>query len=61
MFGLMNVDYKRYKNSGVVFSLLGLTTVLLISVFFLDRSHNTHRWFRLGRCRFSLRNSQSLR
>ncbi len=48
MFGLMNVDYKHYKNSGVVFSLLGLTTVLLISVFFLDRSHNTHRWFRMG-------------
>src|SRR5258708_35087491 len=27
---------------------MGLTTLLLISVFFLDRSHNTHRWFRVG-------------
>jgi cell division protein FtsW len=31
-----------------VFSLLGLTTLLLISVFFLDRSHNTHRWIHAG-------------
>jgi cell division protein FtsW len=40
----MRVDYRRYKNPAVVFSLMGLTTLLLISVFFLDRSHNTHRW-----------------
>jgi cell division protein FtsW len=44
----MRVDYRRYKNPALVFSLLGLTTLLLISVFFLDRSHNTHRWFRMG-------------
>ena len=31
-----------------VFPLLGVTTLLLISVFFLDRSHNTHRWIHLG-------------
>ena len=28
---------------------LGVTLVLLIAVFFLDRSHATHRWVRLGR------------
>ncbi len=44
----MRVDYRRYKHPAIVFSLLGLTTLLLISVFFLDRSHNTHRWFRVG-------------
>jgi cell division protein FtsW len=44
----MRVDYRRYKHPALVFSLLGLTTLLLISVFFLDRSHNTHRWFRVG-------------
>jgi cell division protein FtsW len=44
----MRVDYRRYKHPALVFSLLGLTTLLLISVFFLDRSHNTHRWFRAG-------------
>ena len=44
----MRVDYRRYKHPALVFSLLGMTTLLLISVFFLDRSHNTHRWFRVG-------------
>jgi cell division protein FtsW len=44
----MRVDYRRYKHPALVFSLLGITTLLLISVFFLDRSHNTHRWFRVG-------------
>jgi len=44
----MRVDYRRYKAPAVVFSLLGITTLLLISVFFLDRSHNTHRWIHAG-------------
>jgi cell division protein FtsW len=44
----MKVDYKRLKHPALVFSFLGLTTVLLVSVFFLDRAHGTHRWFRLG-------------
>ena len=48
MFGLMNVDYKKYKSPTVVFSVIGVTTLMLLAVFFLDRSHNTHRWFRLG-------------
>ena len=48
MFVLMRVDYKHYRRPAIVFSLIGLTTLFLISVFFLDRSHNTHRWFRLG-------------
>src|SRR6266849_4186900 len=40
----MRIDYKRLKHPAVVFSMLGLTTLMLISVFFLDRAHNTHRW-----------------
>ncbi len=44
----MQVDYRRYKNPALVFSFLGITTLLLISVFFLDRSHNTHRWIHAG-------------
>src|SRR5580693_267758 len=44
----MRVDYKKYKHPAIVFSLMGLTTLLLISVFFLDRSHNTHRWIHAG-------------
>jgi cell division protein FtsW len=44
----MKVDYRRYKHPAVVFSLLGGTTLLLIAVFFLDRSHHTHRWIHWG-------------
>ena len=32
----------------MVFSVLSVTTLLLIAVFFLDRSHNTHRWIHAG-------------
>jgi cell division protein FtsW len=44
----MRVDYRRYKHPAFVFSFMGVTTLLLISVFFLDRSHNTHRWIHAG-------------
>jgi cell division protein FtsW len=48
MVVLMRVDYRRYKHPAVVFTLLGLTMVLLVAVLLLDRSHNTHRWIRFG-------------
>jgi cell division protein FtsW len=48
MVAAMKIDYRRYKHPAVVFSLLGLTTLMLISVFFLDRAHNTHRWIHWG-------------
>src|SRR5580700_4345332 len=44
----MRVDYRRYKHPAVVFSFLGFTTLMLISVFLLDRAHNTHRWIHWG-------------
>jgi cell division protein FtsW len=44
----MKIDYRRYKHPAVVFTLLGLTTLMLILVFFLDRSHHTHRWIHLA-------------
>ncbi len=44
----MKVDYKRLQHPALVFSFLGVTTLLLISVFFLDRAHGTHRWFHVG-------------
>src|SRR6185437_13990974 len=59
MFIAMRVDYRRLKHPGFVFSLVGITTLLLILVFFLDRSHNTHRWIHWGAFSFSLRNSPS--
>jgi len=48
MVALMRLDYRRYKHPAVVFTLLGMTMVLLVAVLFLDRSHNTHRWIRFG-------------
>src|SRR5437764_15001892 len=48
MLAARKIDYKRLKHPAVVFSLLGLTTLMLISVFFLDRAHNTHRWIHFG-------------
>jgi len=48
MFWLMNMDYRRLRQPRVVFTGLALSFVLLVGVFFLDRSHQTHRWFRMG-------------
>jgi len=45
---IMKLDYRRWKHPGFVFTLLGVTTVLLVAVFFMDRAHNTHRWIRMG-------------
>ena len=56
MVGMMNFDYRRLKSSSVVFTALGVTTLLLLAVFFLDRHANTHRWIRLGG--FSLQPSE---
>ncbi len=44
----MKLDYRRLKHPAIVFSLLGMTSLMLISVFFLDRAHNTHRWIHWG-------------
>src|SRR5215467_3667671 len=48
MLAGMRIDYRRLKHPAVVFSLFGLTTLMLISVFFLDRAHHTHRWIHFG-------------
>ncbi len=48
MWLLMHVDYHYYRKPIVVFTGLFLCSVLLLAVFFLDKSHNTHRWFKLG-------------
>jgi cell division protein FtsW len=45
---LMQVDYRRYNNPRVVFTAVAVTMVLLIGVFAMRDSHNTHRWFRFG-------------
>jgi cell division protein FtsW len=48
MFALMNVDYRKLNRPALVFTTLGITSLFLAAVFLLDRSHNTHRWIKLG-------------
>src|SRR5208337_4628926 len=48
MFGLMSLDYRKLNRPALVFTTLGVTSLLLAAVFLLDRSHNTHRWIKLG-------------
>jgi cell division protein FtsW len=48
MFALMNFDYRKLRQPRVIFIGLGVVFVLLILVQFLDRSHATHRWIRIG-------------
>jgi len=56
MFWLMNFDYRKLRQPRVIFTGLAVTLVLLAAVFFLDRSHATHRWLRFGP--FSLQPSE---
>ena len=48
MFGFMKLDYRKLNRPALVFTTLGITSLFLAAVFFLDRSHNTHRWIKLG-------------
>ena len=48
MVGIMNLDYKKLRIPAVVFTLLGITSLLLIAVFLFRDSHNTHRWIKFG-------------
>jgi cell division protein FtsW len=48
MFGLMKLDYHKLREPAVVYSVLCLVVVMLIGTFFLDKSHATHRWIKIG-------------
>ena len=48
MFALMNMDYRKLRQPRVIFTGLSVATVMLVGVFFLDKSHATHRWIRVG-------------
>jgi cell division protein FtsW len=56
MFWAMRFDYHRYRNPTVIWSLIAVTTLLLLLVFFGPRINGTQRWlsFRL----FSLQPSE---
>jgi cell division protein FtsW len=48
MLVLMNIDASRYKSPRFIYPALCVTTLLLVMVFFVPGSHNTHRWIRFG-------------
>jgi cell division protein FtsW len=48
MIVLMRVDYTRYNSPKFIYPALCVATILLVMVFFVHESHNTHRWIRFG-------------
>jgi len=48
MFALMKLDYHRLREPAVVYTVLCLVVIMLVGTFFLDKSHATHRWIKLG-------------
>ena len=48
LFAAMRVDYRRYREPYVIWSLLAITVVLLLSVFFFAPRNGTQRWMYLG-------------
>jgi len=48
MFALMHIDYSVYNSPRFIYPALCVTTLLLVGVFFIPGSHNTHRWIRFG-------------
>ncbi len=48
MIVLMRIDYRKFNRPIVVFPAVAITTLLLLGVFLLRDSHNTHRWIRFG-------------
>jgi len=45
---LSHIDYTIYKSPRFIYPALCVTTLLLVLVFFMPGSHNTHRWIRFG-------------
>jgi len=48
MFALTKLDYHKLREPAVVYTMLCAVVLLLIGAFFLDKSHATHRWIKIG-------------
>src|ERR1700691_1611798 len=48
MIVLMRIDYRKFNRPIVVLPAVAVTTLLLLGVFLLHDSHNTHRWIRFA-------------
>lgn len=45
---VMRIDYRTYRNERLIWTLLAITTVLLIAVLFSRPVNGTRRWFAMG-------------
>jgi cell division protein FtsW len=52
MGAALRLDYRTLRRPGVVYSLLAVSTILLVVVLFLRPVNETHRWIRLGALSF---------
>ena len=48
MFVLMRTDYRKLREPAVIYPVVCLVLLMLVGVFFLDKSHATHRWIKIG-------------
>ena len=48
----MRLDYRKLRRPGIVYAVVGATTLLLILVLFLRPINDAHRWLRLGALSF---------
>jgi cell division protein FtsW len=48
MMVMMHIPYRTWNNRLLVFSLIGISAILLIAVLFMPAVANVHRWFRIG-------------
>jgi cell division protein FtsW len=48
LLALSRIDYTLYKSPRFIYSALCVTIFLLLLVFLMPGSHNTHRWIRFG-------------
>jgi cell division protein FtsW len=48
LFVLMHIDISYYNSPRFIYPAVSVTTALLVLVFLIPGSHNTHRWIRFG-------------
>lgn len=45
---MMHIPYRKWNHRGLIYTLLGISIVLLVVVLFMPAVANVHRWFRIG-------------
>jgi len=45
LWGVMRIDYRRFRNPVVLWTAIGVTTLALVAVLFSDPINGTRRWF----------------